>query len=83
MLLLGEHQFNTVPFFWSREASRAVVSYDREVEFVREILEQSLSTSHQWPDNSEVASINRIICFHCPQCSVVETRHDKRLSQII
>ena len=68
---------------WRREAGRAVVRNDWQLMLVREISKQLLAAGHQWPNDSKVARINRVVCLHCAKASVVEEAHNERLSQVI
>jgi hypothetical protein len=61
ILLLGEHQLNAVAFFWGAEACRTVVSDDWKLNFVREILKETLPAVDKGADYSQVTLVDGII----------------------
>jgi len=50
---------------------------------ISKFLEEDLSASDKRSDNAQVASVNRVVCLHGPEHSIVEARHDKGLGKVI
>jgi hypothetical protein len=80
VLLLTQHNLNSMSLFRSREASGAVVSDYRQLCFCSKVLKETLSAIYEGADNTQITFVNSVIRFHRSQIAVVEGTHYERLS---
>ena len=66
-----------------REARWTIIGDDGHLSALSELLKQRFSAEDEGSDHAQVTIINRVVSLHGAKSTIVETRHDEGLSDIV
>ena len=72
MLLLSEHQLDSMSLLRRTEACWTIVCDHWQLDLLREGLEQCLSAGDKRSNNTKVTLVDCIVCLHRSKLSIVE-----------